>query len=405
LSPSALDDGFGNSVTIMRDGTNIVVRGNSDYVFAKPASGWTNATETVKFSESAGPNSIVSLSASDVTSPIHIRPPFLTIVAGEPSVEENSVIYPPLARIFTGYVLSSLPVVSGSELTFSSIAAGTSSAQTVTLTNSGSAPLGISSVAATGAFSTTQNCVAASPLAPGADCTETVTYSAGSVGTFTGALTFTDDAGEVDNSTQQVSLSGTTVQATTSTTITSASPNPALVGQTVTFGFSVSPPSGDTLTPSGTVTVKASTGESCAGVAPSGSCSITFSTAVTRTVTANYAGDTNFMSGTSVGVSEKVVDFSLAVSPSSQTISPGHLASYTLTASSVNGFVGTVLLSCGALPAHTSCAVSPTSLNLSSSTGVAGVTINLENKGTYMLTFTGSDGTLVHSATVQLTVK
>ena len=111
------------------------------------------------------------------------------------------------------------------------------------------------------------------------------------------------------------------------------------------------------------------------------------------------------MSSTSPNVSEQVVDFSLSVSPLSEKISPGHLATYTLTATSANGFTGSVSLACGALPPHATCAVSPDSLSLSGSTGTARVTINLENKGTYTLTFTGNDGALVRTATASLTVK
>jgi hypothetical protein len=66
---------------------------------------------------------------------------------------------------------------------------------------------------------------------------------------------------------------------------------------------------------------------------------------------------------------------------------------------------GTALLSCGSLPPHASCAVSPTSLNLSGSTGTAVVTINLENKGTYTLTFLGNYSSLVQTASATLTVK
>jgi len=404
LTPSVRDINFGATVSITRDGTNTFVRGDSAYVFAKPANGWTNSTETVKVTD-GGPTAS-SLSATDVTN--HIMPfrsPFLTIVTGEISFFINgTTTVPPLARVFTGYALSSNAVASVSNLAYS-VAAGTSSTQDVTLTNSGTAPLGITGVATTGPFSSTQNCVAASPLPPSSSCTETVTFSAGGVGSFSGVLTFTDDAGETDGATQTVTLSGTGIQATTSTTITSASPNPALVGQAVAFSFSVSPPSGDTLTPSGTVTVNASTGESCTGSAPSGSCSITFSTAITRTVTATYAGDTNFTSSPSVSLSEQIVDFTITVSPRSETISPGHLATYTLTVTSANGFVGVVSLSCGPQPPHSTCTVSPSSLSLSGSTATAQVTIDLENKGTYNFTFTGSDGTLVHTATATLTVK
>ena len=47
--------------------------------------------------------------------------------------------------------------------------------------------------------------------------------------------------------------------------------------------------------PTGSVTVNASTGESCTGTLAggSGSCAVTFNTAGPRTLTATYAGDNN----------------------------------------------------------------------------------------------------------------
>jgi hypothetical protein len=225
------------------------------------------------------------------------------------------------------------------------------------------------------------------------------------VGTSTSTLTFTDNAGEVDGSTQQVALSGKSVQASSTTSIISFGPNPALVGQAVTVSFLVLPPSGDTLTPSGTVTVKASTGESCTAPVTAVSCSLVFAAAATRTITASYSGDTNFVSSSSSVVQEQVFDFTLSVSPASETIPAGHLATYTLTVSSLNGFIGTVSLACAPGPPHSTCSVSPNSMNLSNSSAEAGGTINLENKGTYTFTIVASDGNLRHTVAVTLTVK
>jgi uncharacterized protein YjdB len=83
-----------------------------------------------------------------------------------------------------------------------------SAAQTVTLTNSGSAQLNISSIVATGDFSQTNNC---SSVLPGStSCSVSVTFTPTAAGSRTGTLTFTDNA---TNSPQAVSLSGTGVLA------------------------------------------------------------------------------------------------------------------------------------------------------------------------------------------------
>ena len=89
----------------------------------------------------------------------------------------------------------------------------------------------------------------------------------------------------------------------------------------------------------------------------------------------------------------------------SETVSPGLLANFTLTLSSLNGLVGMSALYCGPLPPHSSCTVTPGRVTLPNSTAIAEVTIDLENKGIYSFTFLANDGTLNHTATIVLTVK
>jgi len=312
------------------------------------------------------------------------------------------------AYVFTGFSGTPTASVSPGSLNFANQAAGTtSSAQTVAVTNSGNGNLHISAVSATMPFTSTQNCVAASPIAPGGTCSENVAFAPSSAVPFTGALTFTDDSGGTAGTTQQASLSGNGVKASSASAITNVAPNPALVGQSVTAGFAVSPQSGDTLTPSGTVTVNASTGESCTGSAPSGSCTLTFMTARARTLTATYGGDSNFNGSTSSGVSEKVDDFNLAISPATQAISRGKSGAYTVTVSSLNGFTGLVSLSCSGEPSGSTCTLAPTSVNVTGSTSsTATVSVGKSTiKGAYTLTLTGTNSGITHTATAGLMVK
>lgn len=90
-------------------------------------------------------------------------------------------------------------------LTFPAQTLGTRSApQTVTLTNTGNAPLAITSVVASGDFSQTKDC---QPVVDaGQHCTVTVTFTPTASGSRTGSLTFTDNAS--DNP-QSLPLSGT----------------------------------------------------------------------------------------------------------------------------------------------------------------------------------------------------
>jgi hypothetical protein len=94
--------------------------------------------------------------------------------------------------------------VSPSSLSFGSLAAGTTSAaQVVTLTNSGSGALSISSITASGDFTETNNC--SSSLAANSSCTVNVTFNPSIAGAVTGALTFNDGAA---TSPQLVTLTG-----------------------------------------------------------------------------------------------------------------------------------------------------------------------------------------------------
>ena len=100
------------------------------------------------------------------------------------------------------------------------------------------------------------------------------------------------------------SQSTAATKAASTTAITSNSPNPSSVGQAVTVSFSVS----GNGAPTGSVSVNASTGETCGGPlnAGAGSCSIVFNSAGARTLTASYAGDNNFTGGASTAANQTV---------------------------------------------------------------------------------------------------
>src|SRR5205823_4856317 len=129
---------------------------------------------------------------------------------GTLTVTDNASGSPQTATL-TGIGGVSAATLSPTSLTFSSQNVGTTSApQAATLSNSGSAPLSISSIAITGAdsgdFAQTNNCN--SSLAAGAQCTINVTFRPTATGTRTGTLTVTDNA---SGSPQTASLSGTGV--------------------------------------------------------------------------------------------------------------------------------------------------------------------------------------------------
>jgi hypothetical protein len=96
--------------------------------------------------------------------------------------------------------------LSSTSLNFGSVSAGNfSGTQTITLSNSGSADLTVSSIAASGGFAQTNNC---STLHAGQSCTVEVTDISAIVGTTKGVLTISDNAA---SSPQIVSLTGKTL--------------------------------------------------------------------------------------------------------------------------------------------------------------------------------------------------
>jgi len=177
--------------------------------------------------------------------------------------------------------------LSPSSLTFSSTTVSSSSAaQTVTLTNSGTAYMTVSGVSLTGtnasSFSQTNTCGAT--LAVNASCTVTVTFKPAASGALTAAVSFADNAA---NSPQTVALSGTgaapgTSSASvspTSLTFPSTTVGGASAAQTVTLTNTGTAPL--TLTSSPTITGTYGSlfhgASSCSGTLAAGaSCLTTF---------------------------------------------------------------------------------------------------------------------------------
>jgi hypothetical protein len=97
-------------------------------------------------------------------------------------------------------------------------------------------------------------------------------------------------------------------------------------------------------------------------------------------------------------------DFTIAASPSSQTMTAGSGTTYTTTLSAAKGFTGTVTFSVDGLPTGATGVFNPTSVNGPGSSTLAVSIARTTPTGTYLITITATSGSLVHATTVGLVV-
>jgi hypothetical protein len=121
------------------------------------------------------------------------------------------------------------------------------------------------------------------------------------------------------------------------------------------------------------------------------------------TVTGTSGTLTHTATGTLVVSAPNPPDFSLSASPTSRTVGQGvNATSYSVTISQLNGFSGSVDLTLAGLPVGATGTFSPTPATTASTLNV---TIGSSTpSGSYVLTITGTSGSLSHSTTVTLVV-
>ena len=157
-----------------------------------------------------------------------------------------------------GAGLAGVAQLSASSLTFAELTVGTAStAQTITVTNSGNGALTVTGVSATGDFAQTNNCT--SVAASGGTCAIQVTFTPTSSGSRTGTLTLTDSAA---NSPQVISLLGSGIDFNMPSSGGSTS---IAAGATATYQVSISPVGG---------TFSSAVSLTCAGVPAFSTCTL-----------------------------------------------------------------------------------------------------------------------------------
>lgn len=291
--------------------------------------------------------------------------------------------------------------LSASSLSFGSQAAGSAGpTQSVTLT--AGAAMDLASIAINDGsanfklVTTATSCLySGGTLAAGKSCTVDVQFAPTATGPLTGTVTVTDNSGGIANSTQNISLSGTGLATQTIT----FNPIPSQVqGTTVALMATASSGLPVTFT-SETPSVCIVSGGSASLIAP-GTC----------TIQASQAGNGTYAPAAPVAQSFTVTpeaNFTITPVPASETVYRGVLAGFVLQLKSVNGFNGTVTLSCSGGPSGSHCADLPQTVHVNGTAwAVSGILFpRTTAPGTYTITFTGVSGSLTNTAAAKFTVK
>src|SRR6266852_4309146 len=313
---------------------------------------WTTRNFAITTGASAGPD--FSLAAS---------PASQTVTAGSSTTYTININR---TGGFTGTVaLSSSGAPTGASATFNPSSTGGSSS-TLTVTTAASTPAGSSPLTITGTSGsltrTTTATLVVQPV-PGPDYSLSASPSSQTVTQGLGAG-YTVSVTPTGGFAGSVTLSATGLPTGAGATF---SPNPTSASSTMSVTTSAT-------TPAATYTL------TITGV----SGSLSHTTSVTLVV-------------------QPPPDYSLSASPSSQTVTQGMGAGYTVTVTPTGGFAGSVTLSAGGLPGGVAATFSPNPTTASSTMSVTTSASTLA--GTYTLIVTGVSGTLSHSTTVTLVVQ
>jgi hypothetical protein len=185
----------------------------------KPAVAGTATAGLIISDNAGGSPQMVLLTGTGVVFTVGPRPPTVPIrppsypVPGQPApvVPPSPPITEPIPTPTPAPVPTPVSAPAASlapaSLTFAAQVVGVrSSAQTVTLVNTGNAPLTLVSITTSANFGQTNNC--GSSVAAKGSCTINVTFLPTAAGSLSGALTITDNSGGVSGSKQTVTLSG-----------------------------------------------------------------------------------------------------------------------------------------------------------------------------------------------------
>jgi predicted outer membrane repeat protein len=197
-------------------------------------------------------------------------------------------------------------------------------------------------------------------------------------------------------------------KADTTTTITSDTPDPSEIGQAVTVNYSVAVTAPGAGTPTGNVTVSDGV-DSCTGTIAAGTCDITLTTAGARTLTATYAGDSNFNGSTSAGEPHTVNRITTTTTITSDTPDPSVVGQsvtmqFTVVPSSGSGTpTGNVTVSDGTQSCTGTVAAGQCSLTFTSA-GAKSLTASYAGDSTFKDSISAAEGHTVNAADTTATI-
>jgi len=258
-----------------------------------------------------------------------------------------------------------------------------SSPQSVTIKNIGSAQLEISSI--TSSSTESDNC--GNTLSPGSSCTAQVTFSTPLPGVAEGSLTIVDNA---SSGFQVVDYDGFGLGVLAV---------PCCLGFSGEVGIA-SPPQTVVITNQETIPVlmavpqpypagSFSDTSNCAMLAPGASCQIivTFKPTDPGPTSAGIMG-----TNSSINLYGNATDFELSTSMG-DAVNAGQTATYQLTAKSLYGFAGSVMLSCTGAPQGANCSATPSSVTLTSNaTSDYTLTVTTTARSTSSLSYPSGNG-------------
>src|SRR5467141_471110 len=273
---------------------------------------------------------------------------------------------------------------------------GGSATSTVSLTASGGFTGTVALAAASVPAGVTTTCV---PASISGSQTSTCTLSATNAGSYT--VTITGTSGSLVHT--------ATVAATVTSPDFALSVNPASVsfagGQSASSTISFQPSGGFT----GTVDLTAASAPAgvtttCVPSSISGSqtstCTLAATNAGSYTVTMTGTNGTLVHTAT-IAATVIAPDFALSANPASVSFGTGQSASSTISLSSIGGFANTVNLTADSVPTGVTTSCVPSNLT-GSETSTCTLTAN--KAGTYVVTISGTSGSLVHSTPIDVLV-